>query len=459
MSALDGQLQAVERTFPLQVTGVVTTVRGLTVIVDDLPLPVGSLVAFRNRTGANAWDAERRRLGEIVGFDRDRAIVMLLNQTGGIRVGDGVAGLQSAQTVPVSAHLLGRVIDGIGRPIDDLGPIPEGIPRALSPEPLGALKRRRISEALHTGIRAIDLMTTLGRGQRIGIFAGPGVGKSSLLGAIARDSDADVNVIALIGERGREVRDFIEGTLGEDGLRRSVVIVATGDESPLLRIRAALVACTVAEHFRDQGASVCLMMDSITRFAHALRQVGLSVGEPPATKGYTPSVFAALALLLERAGAIADSAGSITGLYTILVEGDDMTEPISDAARGILDGHLVLSRRLAQRAHYPAIDVLDSVSRVADDVADKELIDARRCITRLIATYKDVEDLVQIGAYARGSKPEADVAISMMPRIDAILRQTLAERQPFSTARTEFVRLALECAQLIDAPRPQGGTR
>ena len=357
-------------------------------------------MSFDGRAGQRqSWEGGGRRLGEVVGFDHDQAIVMLLGQTGGIRVGDGVTGLQTAQTVDVSNTMLGRVINGIGEPIDHGGPIRDAIPRAISPEPVGAMRRARITEPMYTGIRAIDLMATFGCGQRIGIFAGPGVGKSSLLGAIARGATADVNVIALIGERGREVRDFIEDSLGDEGLARSVVVVATGDESPLLRIRAALVACTVAEHFRDQGATVCLMMDSVTRFAHAHRQVGLSVGEPPATKGYTPSVFAALALLLERAGALGN--GTITGLYTILVEGDDMTEPIADAARGILDGHLILSRRLAHRGHYPAIDVLDSVSRVADDVSDAELISARRTLARLLALYTDVEDLVQIGAYAR----------------------------------------------------------
>jgi flagellum-specific ATP synthase len=448
MSELGVQLDAVRGAFPIEVAGVVSALRGLTVLVEDLPLPVGSLVAFERRAHARhalAWDTSTRRLGEIVGFERDRAIVMLLGQTGGIRVGDAVIGLQAAQTVGVGAAMLGRVVNGIGEPIDDLGPIDALVPRPISPDPLGAMSRRRITEPMHTGIRAIDLMATIGRGQRVGIFAGPGVGKSSLLGAIARDADSDANVIALIGERGREVRDFIEGSLGAEGLKRSIVVVATGDESPLLRIRAALVACTAAEHLRDQGANVCLMMDSVTRFAHAQRQVGLSVGEPPATKGYTPSVFAALALLLERAGAVGNGCGEITGLYTILVEGDDMTEPVADAARGILDGHLILSRKLAHRGHYPAIDVLDSVSRVADDVSDNDLIAARRRIARLLAIYADVEDLVQIGAYARGSNPEADVAIAMHDRIEQLLCQGLDEREQFDAARAAIIRLAQEC--------------
>src|SRR5262245_9681687 len=349
----------------MRIVGRVATLRGLTVVVDDLPLPVGSLVSFES----SRTDQGDTLYGEIVGFTREQAIVMLLGQTSGVRPGDAVTGEEVAQTAPVGMRLLGRCIDGLGRPIDGLGPVRETVHRPISPEPIEALRRRRISAPLYTGVRSVDLFATLGRGQRIGVFAGPGVGKSTLMGTIARRTNADVNVIALVGERGREVRDFIEQSLGPEGLRRSVVVVATGDESPLLRIRAAKLACTAAEYFRDHGMDVMLMMDSITRFAHAQRQVGLSVGEPPATKGYTPSVFASLALLLERAGAVeavssrqgvkvpgaealdtstprpldTSSGGSITGLYTILVEGDDMTEPIADAVRGILDGHVMLS--------------------------------------------------------------------------------------------------------------------
>jgi FliI/YscN family ATPase len=298
-------------------------------------------------------------------------------------------------------------------------------------------------------------MTTVGRGQRLGIFAGPGVGKSTLLGTIAKRTDADVNVIALIGERGREVKDFVEHSLGPDGLKRSVVVVATGDESPLLRIRAAKVACSAAEYFRSRGRDVMLMMDSVTRFAQAQRQVGLSVGEPPATKGYTPSVFSSMALLLERAGAIeANGArtaggGSITGLYTILVEGDDMTEPIADAARGILDGHLILSRKLAQRAHYPAVDVLDSISRVADEISDREHIAARQSLMRMMAVYKEVEDLVQIGAYAKGSNPEADVAIEYYPAVIALLRQGRDDTEGFQESRNKLIRLGQQAGESL----------
>jgi flagellum-specific ATP synthase len=305
---------------------------------------------------------------------------------------------------------------------------------------------------MYTGVRALDLMTTIGRGQRMGIFAGPGVGKSTLLGTIARHAASDVNVIALIGERGREVGDFLSHNLGPEGLARSVVVVATGDQSPLLRIRAAHVACAAAEFFRDQGRDVMLMMDSVTRFAHALRQVGLSVGEPPATKGFTPSVFAGLALLLERAGAITprpgqERGGSVTGLYTILVEGDDMTEPVSDAARGILDGHVTLSRRLAQRAHYPAIDVLDSISRVAEDICDRAHVEARRQIMRLSAVYREAEDLIQIGAYAPGSNAEIDTAIEYRPQILELLQQRRDENEPFDQARSRLVKIALESGE------------
>jgi FliI/YscN family ATPase len=352
--------------------------------------------------------------------------------------------------------MLGRCIDGLGRPIDGLGPIPERRPRALNPEPIAPLRRRPIREALATGVRAIDLMATLGRGQRLGIFAGPGVGKSTLLGQIARETDADVNVIALIGERGREAREFIEEALGPKGLARSVVVIATGDESPLLRVRAAKVAASIAEHFRHAGRDVLFMMDSVTRFAHAQRQIGLSIGEPPATKGYTPSVFSQLALLLERAGSIDHESGdrpggTVTGLYTILVEGDDLTgDPISDAARGILDGHVILSRKLAQAGHFPAIDVLDSVSRVADDVTSGVHGAARRQLVRLLAKHRQIEELVQIGAYARGSDVTADVAITYVDEINGLLRQGRDEHEPPETSAKRMVDIAVRAGGDLD---------
>ncbi len=443
-ATLAGAFDAVERWQPLRLVGRVGAIRGMTVLVDDLALPIGALVGVHRASVLEAASpgplaGEPLARGEVVAFEGGRVSVMLLDQAVGLRTGDAVVGEQATQTAGVGPSLLGRCVDGLGRAIDGRGAIVGAIPRRLSPAPVGAMRRRRIARALHTGIRALDLFCTLGRGQRMGIFAGPGVGKSTMLGTIARRASSDVNVIALIGERGREVRDFIEHSLGPEGLARSVVVVSTGDESPLLRIRAARLACAAAEYFRDEGADVLLMMDSVTRFAHACRQVGLSVGEPPATKGYTPSVFAQLAQLLERAGAVegvdgARGAGSITGLYTILVEGDDLTEPVADAARGILDGHVVLSRALAQRAHYPAIDVLDSVSRVADDVCDPRHVAARQGVLRLIALHKGVEDLVQIGAYARGANPETDAAIDLQPRILDLLRQGRGDAAPFEAA-------------------------
>ena len=450
MSVLGHAFETARSILPLRVVGRVAALRGLTVLVEDLPLPVGALVSIG--TGPD------RLLGEIVGFTAEHAAVMVLGQTAGIRPGDAVTGEEVAQTAPVGESLLGRVIDGLGRPIDSLGPIRETVRRPISPEPVPALRRSRIVKQLLTGVRCLDLLTPVGRGQRLGLFAGPGVGKSTLLGTIARRASSDVNVIALIGERGREVADFIHECLGPEGLRRSVVVVATGDESPLLRIRAARLACTAAEYFRDRGRHVLLTMDSVTRFAHAQRLIGLSVGEPPATKGYTPSVFANMALLLERAGVLADSAGggSITGLYTVLVEGDDMSEPVADAARGILDGHVILSRRLAQRAHYPAIDVLDSVSRVADEVTPRELGTARRQIVRMLAAYREVEELVQIGAYARGSNPDSDTALDYWRPINDLLRQGRDETEPHEAALRRLLKLATDSAQALStAGRPR----
>ncbi|MDX2130558.1 MAG: FliI/YscN family ATPase [Planctomycetota bacterium] len=449
MRLLDDALAAIDRADAPRVIGRVGALRGLTVLVDDLPLPAGALVSFSSGRGVRRDERGDALRGEVVGFTREHAVVMLLGQAGGLSPGDAVVGEESSPTALAGPRLLGRCVDGLGRPIDGAGPVRERTHVPLSPEPIPALRRRRITAQLLTGVRAIDLMTPLGRGQRLGIFAGPGVGKSTLLGMIARRTSADVNVIALIGERGREVRDFVEHALGPEGLARSVVVVATGDESPVMRLRAARLACSVAEFFRDAGRDVLLMMDSVTRFAHAQRQVGLANGEPPATKGYTPSVFAQLGLLLERAGAVESpgapgAGGSVTGLYTILVEGDDMTEPVADASRGILDGHVVLSRRLAQRAHFPAIDVLDSVSRVADDIITPAHADARREVVRLLAAQREVEDLVQIGAYTRGTNPGTDIALDLHPRIIALLRQGRDEPAPFEKFRDELQRIAAE---------------
>lgn len=460
MSMLAPAIETVLGVEPIRITGRVVGLRGLTVLVRDLPLPVGSLVHFpRLLSPAHRMEHDARTdraasigafpPGEVVGFQGQHTIVMMLGQTGGIRMGDQVVGLHASRSVAVGESMLGRVVDGLGRPIDGGPRLLDTAPREIDPAPLSATSRVRIDRPLYTGVRAIDLVTTLGRGQRMGIFAGPGVGKSTLLGSIARNTEADVVVLALIGERGREVQDFIQGVLGSEGLKKAVVVASTSDESPLMRIRAAMTACSIAEFFRDRSKHVLLMMDSITRFAQAQRQVGLSIGEPPASKGYTPSVFANMARLLERAGQIAPRvsgtpAGSVTGLYTILVEGDDMTEPVADAARGILDGHIILSRTLAQRGHYPAIDVLDSVSRVADEVSQPAMIAARRLLLRTLATYRQNEDLIQIGAYARGSSAEIDAAIEFVPRINELLRQDSTAVVQTAQAQQMAMKLAVE---------------
>jgi len=451
MSPLSAALGTVRDVEPIRVSGSVAVLRGLTLLVDHLPLTVGSVVEVHP---ASAGPLAPKKFGEVVGFDHHRAVVMMLGATAGVRPGDRVVGLQASPTIAVGQGMLGRVVDGLGRPLDSGPPMAELTPRPLHPAPLSAMHRRRINTSLPTGVRAIDLMTTVGRGQRLGIFAGPGVGKSTLLGMIARRTAADVNVIALIGERGREVRDFIEESLGPQGLARSIVVVSTGDESPLMRLRAALVACTAAEFFRDRGLDVMLMLDSVTRLAQAQRQIGLAVGEPPATKGYTPSVFSLLPILLERAGAVEGKAGakggSVTGFYTILVEGDDMTEPISDAARGILDGHLVLSRGLAHKAHFPAIDVLASASRVMRAVTSKDHQNYAGQIKEWMALYNQAEDLINIGAYAKGSNVKIDQSIAVIDRINALLRQTVDEKGGFDMTLAQMqaiVRIGENAAQ------------
>lgn len=420
MTVLAPQLHALRHMQTRQIVGSVDSVRGLSVHVSSLPLAIGSRVRIEPAAGTVTDEPPAR--GEVIGFQGSRSVVMLFDSSTGIGPGNRVVSEQSQQMVQVGRGLLGRVVDGLGRPMDGARLPSDMTVRPVDPPPTSALMRRRIDRPLPTGVAAIDSMLTLGKGQRVGVFAGPGVGKSTLLASIARHTSADVNVIALIGERGREVRDFLESALGEEGRKRSVVVVATGDESPLLRVRAAMLACAAAEHFRDLGADVMLMMDSITRFAQAQRQIGLAVGEQPATKGYTPSVFATLPRLLERAGTVKDG-GSITGLYAVLVEGDDLTEPISDAARGILDGHIALSRKLASRGHFPAIDILESISRVGDDVCDEHHIRARRIVRRLVAAHAESEELINIGAYAKGSNASTDVAIAMNDAINGFLQQ------------------------------------
>ncbi len=369
---------------------------------------------------------------EVVGFREDKVLLMPLGEVGGIRAGSEVVALGKPLQIGLSNGMLGRVLDGLGRPIDGKGRVIDAVRSEVENTPPNPLTRKRVSEPLSLGVRAIDGLLTTGKGQRVGIFAGSGVGKSTVLGMIARNTAADVNVIALVGERGKEVRDFIERDLGEEGLRRSVVIVATSDQPALVRIKAAFVATRIAEFFRDQGLDVMLMMDSVTRFAMAQREVGLAIGEPTTTRGYTPSVFALLPKLLERTGT--SDVGTITALYTVLVDGDDMNEPIADAVRSILDGHIVLSRKLAAANHYPAIDVLSSVSRVMPDVAAPQHYSAASAIRDVMATYREAEDLINIGAYVHGSNAKIDFALSRIESVRFYLRQGIHERSTLRDA-------------------------
>ena len=366
---------------------------------------------------------------EVVGLREGYVLLMPLGETKGIGPGCQVVSAQKVLQVKVGPELLGRVIDGLGNPIDGKGPILCQKEYPIQADPPAPLERPVIKDSLYVGVRAIDGLITMGQGQRIGIMAGSGVGKSTLLSMIARNTEADISVIALVGERGREVKEFIERDLGEEGLKRSVVVVATSDKPALVRIKGALTATAIAEYFRDRGRKVVLMMDSVTRFAMAQREVGLTVGEPPATRGYTPSVFALLPRLLERAGTSAK--GSITGIYTVLVDGDDMNEPIADAVRSILDGHIVLSRNIAAQNHFPAIDVLASVSRVMSAVVPKEHMEANRKLRALMAVYKEAEDLIHIGAYVKGSSPKIDEAVQKIDAINDFLCQGVFEVQSF----------------------------
>jgi flagellum-specific ATP synthase len=378
-------------------------------------------------------------LAEVVGFRDQFTLLMALQETAGLGPGDIVTALGHPLRIGVGVGLLGRVLNGLGEPLDGLEPIvPEEYRGIVSPAP-DPLRRARITEPLSVGVRAIDGLLTIGQGQRIGIFAGSGIGKSMLLGMMARYTDADVTVIGLIGERGREVREFIENDLGPEGRRRSVVVAVPSDQWPLLRVRGAMVATTIAEYFRDLGQRVLLLVDSITRYCHALREIGLSLQEPPATKGYPPSVFATLPKLLERAGTTEN--GSITAFYTVLVEGDDMLEPVADSSRSILDGHIVLSRKLAAMGHYPSIDILDSISRTMVNIADEEHLAAAAQVREWLAAYRDAEDLIHIGAYAKGSDPKVDIALQKLPDIENFLRQSLEEGATGEEARQNLMSL------------------
>lgn len=366
-------------------------------------------------------DSREPILAEVVGFRDENVVLMPYGDMEGIGSGSLVVATGKGLQVKVGEALLGRVLDGIGNPIDgiEINELRHTYP--VMNKPPNPLERNRISEQLSLGVKAIDSVLSCGKGQRMGIFAGSGVGKSTLLGMIARNTNADINVIALIGERGREVREFIENDLKEEGLKRSIVVVATSDQPPLVRMKGALLATSIAEYFRDKGLDVMLMMDSVTRFSMAQREIGLAVGEPPVTKGYTPSVFAVLPRLLERAGN--SSSGSITGLYTVLVDGDDMNEPIADAVRGILDGHIVLSRAIANKNHYPAIDVLSSVSRVMSSIASPEHKDAAKRLREVLSIYKEAEDLINIGVYSKGTNKKIDYAIDKIDRVNSFLKQ------------------------------------
>lgn len=416
---IEKYIDQLDRLELVKVNGRVSEVIGLVIESVGPTSSLGDVCSIKSR------DGEEICLSEVVGFRSNRVLSMALGSASSISPGSEIVASGKTFSVGVGMNLLGRVLDGLGKPMDGLGPIDYEEVRSIYSAPPNPLERKRITQPISSGVRSIDSLLTIGKGQRIGIFAGSGVGKSVTLGMIARNSSADVNVIALVGERGREVRDFIEKELGEEGLKKSVLIVATSDQASLIRVKSSLIATTIAEYFRDRGLDVLLMMDSVTRVAMAQREVGLTIGEPPTTKGYTPSVFALLPRLLERAGNARK--GSITGMYTVLVEGDDMNEPIADAARSILDGHIVLSRKLASAGHYPAVDVLESVSRVMPDVTTPEHRKAAAVVFDLLAAYREAEDLINIGAYVKGSSQKIDRAVAMIEPIRSFLKQGIDE--------------------------------
>lgn len=401
-------------------SGRVTRVVGLTIESEGPAVSLGHICYIENIESGVRVEAE------VVGFRDSKLLLMPLGDLRGITPGAVVVSLGDYLRAPVGRALIGRTLNGLGKPIDGLGKLKTTESKSIESEPISPLSRPRITEALMTGIKVIDTMTVCGKGQRMGIFAGSGVGKSVMLGMLARNSTADVNVIALVGERGREVQEFITNDLGVEGLKRSVVIAVTSDEAPLIRLKGAQVATTIAEYFRDEGLDVVLMMDSVTRVAMAQREIGLAIGEPPATKGYTPSVYSVLPKLLERAGT--NQKGSITGFYTVLVEGDDMNEPISDLTRSILDGHLVLSRRLASRNQYPAVDVSQSISRLMRSIVASEAQELAAEVRELYAVYADAEDLINIGAYTKGSSKTIDRAVATVGALDLFFRQGIDEK-------------------------------
>jgi flagellum-specific ATP synthase len=433
MRFLAPQLDAVENAMPFRIVGRVAAISGLTIEATDLALPLGSLCKISSLGGKHS-------VAEVIGFQADRTLLLPLSGLGSISRGDAIENVAAAPRVWCSEELLGRVINGLGEPIDGKGPLPLSESRRIDQPSVAAMDRDNIRQPISTSVRCIDGLHTCGLGQRMGIFSGPGVGKSTLMSQIARNTSADVSVVALIGERGREVQEFLENSLGPDGLARCVVIVSTSDDAPMLRVRAAKVACTIAEFFRDRGRHVLLLMDSLTRMCQAQRQIGLAAKEPPATKGFPPSVFALLPQILERAGKT--QVGSVTGFYTTLVEGDDFNEPIPDAVKGITDGHLWLSRSLANKGHFPAIDVLQSISRVRSDVADPDHVRAARRVISTFAVYTEIEDLVNIGAYVPGVNLDFDLAVAARPKIVALLQQESSQPVPLETARKNVIDLA-----------------
>jgi flagellum-specific ATP synthase len=435
-------LSAVSAAEPVRVHGKVTEVIGLLIVSSGPTASVGDVCTLEK-------DGQIVGRAEVVGFRKNGTLLMPLGSTGGIHPGLTVVTTKRPLAVAIGPHVLGRVLDGLGNPIDGKGPLRSEENRPVFANPPNPLTRRRISEQFVTGVRAIDSFVSIGKGQRMGIFSGSGVGKSVLLGMMARNCNAEVNVIGLIGERGREVREFLEKNLGDEGLKRSVVVVATSEQPALIRLKAAMVAASLAEYFRDQGKDVLLMLDSVTRLAMAQREVGLAIGEPPATKGYTPSVFAMLPQLLERAGN--SDKGSVTGIFAVLVDADDMDEPIADAVRGIIDGHIVLSRKLAHRNHFPAIDVLESISRCMPDVVTGDHLGMAGRLKDYMAAYRENEDIIQIGAYANGSSERVDKAIRLHPPLTVFLRQGMVEKCSFA----ESLDKARQLLSAVDSPAPR----
>lgn len=426
-----------ERVLPriptVKMHGRVTGVVGLTIESEGPACQVGEMVYIYDKNGGSAIRAE------VVGFKGSKVMSMPLGQLGGIGPGCEVRGTGKPLCVKVGPKILGRVLDGLGEPIDGKGPLEYETEYPIYNDPPNPFTRPRIEHHLQLGVRVLDSMLTFGKGQRMGIFAGSGVGKSTTMSMIARASEADITVLSLVGERGRELRDFLERDLKEEGLARSVVTVATSDTPALARMKAAYTGTAIAEYFRDKGHDVMLMMDSVTRFAMAQREVGLAIGEPPATKGYTPSCFALLPKLMERAGT--SPSGSITAMYTVLVDGDDMNEPIADTVRGILDGHIVLSRKIAHKNRYPAVDVLQSVSRVFTEICTKEHQAAAMKLRAVLATYQENEDLINIGAYQKGSSPKVDYAINKIEEVEAFLKQHVYEPSTFEDTVQRLLRM------------------